>query len=156
MKIKLTVFLFLVVVFRTNAQPVEITFSLGESCIDTSKKSIPVEITINNHSQKNCWIDLSAINYTLYEGNKLIEPTEMTIIGLVTPESSIENNGFVLVKKYSILIVNNLSSIFHNYHFIKGVDYILHAEYTNPRKKILKRITNSVIINEYQHFSICN
>jgi hypothetical protein len=156
MKIKLIIFLFLIAGFSTTAQPMEITFSLGVSCIDTSKQSIQVEITISNHSENDCWIDLSAINCTFYEGDNFIEPTAMTIIGLFTPGSSIENDCFILVKKSSTITVNIASGIFHNYHFVKGVDYTLHAEYANPRRKYLKRIPDSVIIKEYPHFSICS
>ena len=72
MKIILTVFLFLLIAFWTNAQLIEISFSLGNSCIDTSKQSNPIEITLTNHSQKKCWIDLSAINYTIYVVIKLL------------------------------------------------------------------------------------
>jgi hypothetical protein len=154
MKTKLILFILLMLTSKANAQLVGLSISLGDSCIDPSKQTNPIEITVSNPSQKNYWIDIQAISILIYQGDKIVEAKDPMTIEFLSPGEHIKN-GFLFVEKLSNVTVNKYSSIFKNYSFEKGAGYQLKAQYINPRKKIFKRIYSQVIDLGYSKFSIC-
>jgi len=146
--------LLLVFVAKLNAQFMEISVVLKDSCYIESQTNA-LEITVYNNSATDYWVDLHAIKFTLMREDRVIDPGDETTIGFFIPVN-VSRNGFIFIQKSSKRTITNLTSIFNNYSFEKGVDYRLKWEYGNPRKRLLKKIFNQDMNTDYITFSRCD
>lgn len=138
----------------SNAQSFEMKISLRDTCIKSDIKIIPIAVSFQNLTQKDYWIDLKAINLSIYKADTKIEPNQTPIIDFFTPEG-ITVPGLIFIKKLSKVNITNHTSIFSNYFFEEGIEYRLIAEYKNPKKKLFKKIYDQKIDSECLSFSVC-
>lgn len=136
------VFIFVLVLLSNivKSQSIEISFFLTDSCININSQTNAIQITIKNNTNKDIWVDLEAIKFTIYLDDKIVNPIEVTTIGIYSPKEKISQDGFVLVKKASNVLVINHSNLLKNYQLDKNREYCLKGYYNNARNKSFKMV----------------
>ena len=153
---KLTFFLCVLLVSNfMNSQTIEISLNLDNNCLDINRQMNTIQITVQNNSNNNIWINLNAISFTIYSEGILIKPIVHDTIGHYAPGESKFKNGYLLVRKESTTTIRNSTTMFHNYQFDKNKKYCLKGYYSNARKGIFKKIYNIESQLCEIEFSIC-
>ena len=142
--------MFVLVLLSTLAksQTIEISFSLIDSCVVINRPTNGIQITVSNNTDKNTWVNLLAINFTVFSEGKFIKQidemntNEIVIVEFYDPMGNKLKNGFLLVRKGDTTMIRNYTGLFKNYQFDKNREYTLNGYYENNRKRIFKRVFN--------------